>query len=284
MVTHMTDPSPQRPRIGLVLGAGGIRGCAHAGAYQILTEAGIGVDIVVGASVGSVIGLGIAADLPTEYIARVGREASPSQMVRFYAGRLRTDRRNPVARMLRDAGEGKTFADLPRPFAVRVTDMATSTPRIIDQGPLLPAVEASIALPFIARPVRLDGSHYVDGGLFDTAPVATARKMGADIVIAVCLGVNYQAPAVLRRRPWSRPLIERLGRQRGPIRGHMLDQLRFGFRLCAASYQPGPPGEQADVAIWPEFNGLPPNSMHGGTFCFGQGLQAAREALPHIEA
>jgi NTE family protein len=278
-----TERGARRPRVGLVLGAGGVRGCAHAGVYAVLSEAGIPVDVVVGASAGSIFGLGIAADYPAEYIAHVGRGASPSRMFRFYAGRLRTDRRNPIARMLWEAGEGKTFADLPRRFAVRATEMATSTPRIIDQGPILPAIEASIALPFIARPVQVDGTHYVDGGLFDTAPVGAARRMGADIVIAVCLGFNYLAPDILRRRPWTQPFVERIGRQSRPIRGHMLDQLRFGFRLCAASYEPCPRGEEADVSIWPEFHGLSPNSMRGGAFCFDQGVLAAREALPRIE-
>jgi NTE family protein len=279
----LTGLNVRRPRVGLVLGAGGVRGCAHAGVYAVLHEAGIPVDVVVGASAGSIFGLGIAADVPAEYIAHVGRGASPSRMFRFYAGRLRTDRSNPIARMLREAGEGKTFADLPKPFAVRATDMATSRPRIIDRGPVLPAIEASIALPFIARPVQIDGTHYVDGGLFDTVPVGAARRMGADIVIAICLGFNYLAPDVLRRRPWTQPLVERLGHQRRPIRGHMLDQLRFGFRLCAASYEPCATGEEADVAIWPEFHGLSPNSMRGGAFCFDQGVLAARDALPRIE-
>lgn len=277
------DLNPRRPRVGLVLGAGGTRGCAHAGVYQVLSEAGIPVDIVVGASAGSIFGLGIAADLPAEYIAHVGRNASPSRMFRFYAGRLRTDRRNPIARMLYEAGAGKTFADLPRPFAVRVTEMATGRMRMIDQGPILPALEASFALPFIARPVAIDGTHYVDGGLFETAPVGAARHMGADLVIAVRLGLNYLAPGPLRRRPWTQPLIERLGTQRRPIRGHIIDQIRFGFRLCAASYAPGAEGEEADVTIWPEFHGLSPNSMRGGPFAFAQGVLAAWEALPRIE-
>jgi predicted acylesterase/phospholipase RssA len=279
----LNQPDPHRPRVGLVLGAGGTRGCAHAGVYSVLSAAGIPIDVVVGASAGSIFGLGVAADVPAERVARVGRDVTPSDMFRFYVGRLRTDRSNPIALLLREAGEGKTFADLPRPFAVRVTDMATGVPQMIDAGPVLPAIQASIALPLIARPVGLNGSYYVDGGLFDTAPVQAARRLGADVVIAVCLGFNYLAPRFLRRRPWTRPVMERLGRQRRPIRGHLLDQLRFGFRLCAASYEPVPPGEDADIAIWPEFNGVSPNSMVGGPFCFGQGVLAAREALPEIE-
>lgn len=272
-----------RPSIGLVLGAGGIRGCAHAGVFAVLHEAGVPVDLVIGASVGSIFGLGIAAGLPREYIAGVAREATPAQMFRFYAGRLRPGRSNPIARMLHEAGDGKTFADLPVPFAVRATHMATGVPTIIGEGPVLPAVQASIALPLVARPVRIGDSWYVDGGFFDTAPVGAARQMGADRVIAVCLGYNYVAPRLLRRYPWTQPLLERWGRQRRGLRGNLHDQVRFGCRLFAASYDPPLPCQDADVAIWPEFNGLNPNSMFGAAFAFNQGMQAAREALPAIE-
>ncbi|HEX8919604.1 MAG TPA: patatin-like phospholipase family protein, partial [Chloroflexota bacterium] len=136
-------------KVGLVLGAGGIRGCAHAGVIQVLHEAGVPIDLVVGASVGSIFGLGMAAEAPTEHIVRAARDATPLDMFLFYAGRLRTDRRNLAARLLREAGEGKTFADLPLPFAVMATDMTTHQTVAIDHGPVLPAVEASIALPFI---------------------------------------------------------------------------------------------------------------------------------------
>ncbi|HLJ68634.1 MAG TPA: patatin-like phospholipase family protein [Chloroflexota bacterium] len=273
-----------RPRIGLVLGAGGTRGCAHAGVIEVLAGADIPVDVVVGASAGSIFGLGLAAGCPVEYIAAVARDATAWHMFRFYAGRLRAaGRSNPIARMLRDAGEGKTFADLPRTFAVRATDMATGRPILIDHGPVLPAVEASIALPMIARPVPHAGSYCMDGGLFETAPVETARQLGADIVIAVCLGFNYVAPGFLRARPWTRPVLERLGTQRTPIRGGLGDQLRFGCRLFAASYGTPRPTEGADVAIWPEFGSVTPNSLFGARFCFEQGVAAARDALPLID-
>ena len=169
---------------------------------------------MVGASVGSIFGLGVAADFPTAYIAKVAHEASLSQMLRFYMGRLRLDRRNPVARMLWHAAAGRTFADLPLPFAVRATEMTLGRPTVLDSGPVIPAVQASIALPGVARPVRVGDSYYMDGGLFDTAPVTTARDMGADVVIAVCLGVNYETPDFLRRRPWTKAYFERWGAQR----------------------------------------------------------------------
>jgi predicted acylesterase/phospholipase RssA len=249
----------------------------------VLHEAGIRPDLVVGASTGAIFGLALAAGLPAAHMARVIEESTPLDLVHFYfTGRLRTDRRNTIARLLREAGEGKTFADLELPFAVLATDMETGKPTVLDSGPVLPAVEASIALPFIARPAAIGGRFYVDGGLFDTAPVWTARAMGAERVIAICLGSNYLAPRLLRTRPWTRPLLERLGTSGKLTAARFRDQVRFGCRLCAASFDPPLPAQDADVAVWPEFGRIGPNSMVGAQFCYRQGVEATRKALPEI--
>jgi predicted acylesterase/phospholipase RssA len=269
--------------LGLVLGAGGIRGCAHAGALLVLDEAGIRPDLVVGASVGAMFGLALAAGMPAQQMAHVIGEAGSLDIARFYfGGRLRTDRRNPIARLLHEAGDGKTFDDLELPFAVLATDMETGIPTPITSGPVLRAIEASIALPFVARPVPIDGRFYVDGGLFDTAPVGVARSLGADRVITVCLGYNYLAPRFVRRRPWTQPVLQRLGRTSAPPTASLRHQFRFGCRLFAASFDPPLPATDADVAIWPEFGRVGPNSMVGAQFCYGQGIKATREAIPAI--
>lgn len=278
-----TSQHSGRATLGLVLGAGGIRGCAHAGALQVLDEAGIRPDLVVGASVGAMFGLALAAGMPTQRMAQVIGEAGPLDIARFYfGGRLRADRRNPIARLLHDAGDGKTFDDLELPFAVLATDMETGVPTVITNGPVLRAVEASIALPFVARPVPIDGRFYMDGGLFDTAPVGVARALGADRVITVCLGYNYLAPRFLRRRPWTKPVLERLGRISTCTSAGLRPQFRFGCRLFAASFDPPLPATDADVAIWPAFGRVGPNSMVGAQFCYQQGVTATREAIPAI--
>jgi predicted acylesterase/phospholipase RssA len=273
---HREPPAATQPRVGLVLGAGGIRGCAHAGVIKVLREQGIPIDLVVGASIGSIFGLALAAGWPTERIVQGALDATPRTMFRFYAGRLRTEARNPIARMLCEVGQDRDFSDLPLPFAVVATDMHTGQPTVIDRGPVLPAIRASIALPLVARPVALGDSVYVDGGLFDTIPTYVARQMGADLVIAVCLGCNFTAPRFLRRRPWTRSHLERLGKQRRPATTGLRDQLRFGCRLFAASFDPPSPSHDADIAIWPEFGGLSPNSIFGARFCFDQGVAAAK--------
>lgn len=283
--TFTLASSGRKERIGLVLGAGGIRGCAHAGAIAVMREAGIEPDLVVGASVGAIFGLALAAGISSSYLERVIRDARTRDLLRFYfTGRLRTDRRNPIARMLVDAGENKHFSDLDIPFAVLATDMETGQPTVLNSGPVLPAIEASIALPFIARPAVIDGRFYVDGGLLDTAPTGVARRMGAERVIAICLGQNYTAPRVFRRRSWTQRLLERLGKQEQLIRAGFRDQIRFGCRLCSATFDPPLPAPDADIAIWPQFGRIGPNSMVGASFCYDRGVQATRAALPQIHS
>src|SRR5947209_7004619 len=175
MVAETAHPS--RPRVGLVLGAGGVRGCAHAGVIGVLREAGVPIDLVVGASVGSIFGLALAAGLPTDYMQGVIRQSSGLELFRFYAGRLRADRPNPISRMVWDAGGGKRFEDLRLPFAAMATDMETSKLVAFTRGPVIPAVEASIAVPFIAKPARIGNRYYVDGGIIDTLPVPVAPRM-----------------------------------------------------------------------------------------------------------
>jgi predicted acylesterase/phospholipase RssA len=284
---HLTLPrescSASQPRTALVLGAGGIRGCAHAGVISVLRQAGVRIDMVVGASSGAMFGLGLAAGISPEQMVETVRASRPIDIVRFYLGGLNPQGKNPIARLLRDAGEGKEFSDLEIPFAVAATDMETGLPVIINRGPVLDAVRASICLPFVARPVHIGGRYHLDGGLVDTAPVAAARELGAERVIAVCLGGNLRAPAWLRRRPWTRAALQRVGRGRRPGGTRLPDVLRFSARLCAACFDPPVPAQDADVLIWPDFGSLSPNSMFGAQFALQQGFEAARAAVLSYE-
>src|SRR6185312_14584579 len=105
---------------------------------------------------------------------------------------------NRLARRFYDALAGHQIEDLPVPFAVTASDIVSHRPVIIDRGPLLDAIEASIAIPFIARPVAHQGSYFVDGGFWDAAPVDAAVHLGADIVVAIELGQPYTLPESLR--------------------------------------------------------------------------------------
>ena len=266
-------------KLGLVLGAGGVRGCAHGGALLVLRRAGIRFDLVVGASIGAMFGLSLAAGISAERVAEVSRETSSRDLLSFYAARLRPTRSNRIARLLFEAGDGKNFDDLQMPFAVMATNVETGEPEVIDSGPVLPAVQASIALPLIARPVAMNGKYYLDGGIRDTAPVWAARRLGAERVVAICLGGEYGIARALRAGAVQR-VMRVIGKQRRPISGSLIDQIRFGCRLMTSEYERM--SCEADVAIWPKFDGLSPNSMFGAAFSFDRGVLAGRQALSQV--
>lgn len=271
----------KRDKVGLVLGAGGVRGCAHAGVIEVLRHEGIAIDLVVGASVGAIFGLAVASGVPSERVSNLTLQSTSWDLFRFYASRLRTERRNPIARLLYEAGLDKTFDDLELPFAVLATDMATGEPVVINSGPVLPAVEASFALPLIARPVSLNGSYYLDGGIASDTPVHVARDMGADRVIAVDLGSNLAAG--MERRAWMRAVAGRIGRQRRPIAPRWTDQIRFGCRLYAGHRTPTANRCDADLWIRPHFAGVGPNSITGAHYCYRQGMDAARGTVTALQ-
>lgn len=245
----------------------------------MLLGAGVRIDMVVGASIGAMFGLALAAGIAPERMVETVRASRPIDIFRFYAGGLNPHGASPIARLLREAGEGKDFGDLAIPFAVTATDMESGRQVVRKTGPVLDAVRASICLPLIGRPVQLDGRYHIDGGLTDTAPVYVAREMGAERAIAVCVGNNYVAPRWVRQKPWARPLLERLGHQRRAPNGRLSDMLRFTARLYVASCDPPIPAQDADIAIWPDLGSLSPTALVGAQFALERGFEAGQQAL-----
>ncbi len=183
-----------RPRIGLALGGGGARGWAHIGVIEVLAEAGVKADIVCGCSMGSLVGaaqvtggLGALTDWALalswrEMIGLLDPGLSGGGLIR--GGRL--------LRFLREHYADIDIADSPVPFGANATDLANGREVWLRSGRLFDAVRASIAVPGVFAPVRVDGRWLADGGLVNPVPVSLCRAMGADLVIAVNL--NTEAP------------------------------------------------------------------------------------------
>ena len=127
--------------------------------------------------------------------------------------------RQPVARIVWEAGYGAQLRGSADAVQRHGNGYGDAEVVALDRGPVVPAIEASIALPFVARPPEIGGRYYVDGGMLETAPVHVARRMGAELVIAICLGGNLRAPTVVRNRPWVRTALERIGSSGRPGSG-----------------------------------------------------------------
>jgi len=174
-----------RPLIGLALGGGGARGFAHVGVIKALEAAGIVPDLVVGASSGAIVaalyagGQGARA---LEETALALEEGALLDFTLFGRGWVRgTALQDFVNRAVGD----QPLEKLAKPIAVVATRARDGRMTVFNRGDTGLAVRASASVPNIFIPPVIDTEEYVDGGLTSPVPVAVARAMGADIVIAV---------------------------------------------------------------------------------------------------
>ena len=177
--------SPKPPRIGLALGGGAARGFAHIGVIQVLEEAGIRPDLVVGTSAGSLVAALYAAGRTGAELARVALAMDESAITDWSFPGRGMIRGDALARYVRDQTGGRTIEQLPLPLGIVATDLDSGSAVLFQRGDVGMAVRASSAVPAVFQPVAIGGREYVDGGLVSPVPVRFARQMGAELVIAV---------------------------------------------------------------------------------------------------
>jgi len=263
-------------RLGLALGAGGTKGGAHVGVMQVLDEAGIKIDAVAGTSIGSLYGGAFAVGRTPQEMADGIRSCPHSDVIAFFRHRLKIRHNNRLARKFYDALAGFQIEQMPVPFAATASDIADRCAVIIDRGPLIDAIEASIAIPFIARPVAHQGRYLLDGGFWEAAPVSAALHLGADVVVAVELGNPYTLPTALHApASWLASRFEKIRLSR-TLAG-------MPFTMHAIT-RPLTPGRAAGVVIRPNVSRMSGNSPFGMRAALDAGLAAAEEALPAIRA
>ncbi|SEA85367.1 patatin-like phospholipase family protein [Paraburkholderia sartisoli] len=175
-------------RIGLVLGGGAARGWAHIGAIRALQDAGIRPDVVCGTSIGALIGAVYAngdLDWLEEWVSRLTWQTVVRLLDLRFSGGLLGGRK--VIQLFAERFNGCEIRDLQMPFAAVATELDSGREIWMQEGSVVDAVRASIAIPGIFTPVLHDGAWLVDGGLTNPVPVSAARGMRADCVIAIDL-------------------------------------------------------------------------------------------------
>ena len=183
-------PSYRRPRIGLALSCGAAKGLAHIGVIQVLEEHGIHIDAIAGSSMGAYIGAiwgfghtgmemeALACELEGHW--SLLKLLDPAFLPR--RGFLKGER---VKRRIQKTIGTLQFSDMVRPVKIVATDLQTLERKVFSQGEVAAAVHASVAIPGVCIPVRIDGREYMDGGIADPLPVDVLREMGMDRIIAV---------------------------------------------------------------------------------------------------
>jgi NTE family protein len=181
--------SIRRPVIGLALGGGSARGFAHIGILRTLIAHGIVPDVVVGTSIGAVVGGAyVAGHLDT--LEEWARSLQPRNILGYLDIRLNGSGLiggDKLAAQI-EASVGKTLIeDLPIKFAAVATEVRTGHEIWLTHGRMVEAMRASYALPGIFSPVMVGDRWLVDGALVNPVPVSAARALGAEIVIAANL-------------------------------------------------------------------------------------------------
>ena len=190
---------PDPPQLALVLGSGGVRSIAAVGIAEVLWRHGIRPQLVVGCSSGALFGALVAsATEPREALEMARRlwsqELTTQRRWRAYAQLLAPRLAgfsvdfalrdsSLIAQRIEQAFGDVRIEELPIPLRVTATDAVTGRPVVIDRGPLAPALRASMALPFLFPPVRIDGRRLVDGVVSDPLPVSAAARAQAVITL-----------------------------------------------------------------------------------------------------
>jgi NTE family protein len=181
--------SIRRPVIGLALGGGAARGFAHIGIVRTLIAHGIIPDVVVGTSIGAVIG-GAYASGHLDTLEEWARSLQPRNILGYLDIRLNGSGLiggDKLASQLEAAIGPILIEDLPVKFATVATEVRTGHEIWLTHGRMVDAMRASYALPGIFSPVLVGDRWLVDGALVNPVPVSAARALGAEIVIAANL-------------------------------------------------------------------------------------------------
>jgi NTE family protein len=256
---------PPMPRVALALGGGAARGFAHIGVIRVLEAERIPIDLVVGTSVGSLIGALYAQkrdvfDLEWTAFALTQDDLIDTGVMNAIVG-MGLAKGERLEKFVDAKVQVKTIEALQVPFAAVATDLNWGTKVVIDKGSVAKAVHASSAIPGLFEPVAHQGKILVDGGVVENIPIATARERHADLVIAVDISEDVGNANI-------RNLVDVLLQSANIMFARNSDHSKRG----------------ADVLITPDVRGVAMLDFSQKKRCMQAGMDAARAALPRIRA
>ena len=191
----------RRPRTALVLGAGGIKTVCHIGLFKALARENIPIDLIVGSSGGSLFGAAYAIGTDPEVIEHwvqktwkqeLFSDYGYTQLLKMFSPRfLHFDesfgilKGEQVRSLLAKMFGRLRFEDVNIPLQVIATDLQSGEPVVLEEGSLVEAIRASIAIPVLFQPYRVNGRYLVDGALTAPLPIEHAIAAGAEVIISM---------------------------------------------------------------------------------------------------
>jgi NTE family protein len=259
------SPAVPEPKVALVLGGGAARGFAHIGVIRVLEQERIPVDLMVGTSVGSLIGAIYAAERNSFELEWTAFQLKQEDIFDFGIVNavlgMGLARGELLEAFVKAKVKQERIEDLKIPFAAVATDLNWGERIVLDQGSIAKAVHASSAIPGVFDPVSHGGKLLVDGGVVDNIPIDVARAKGADLVVAVDISEDVGNVKI-------KNMLDVL-----------LQSTNIMFAVNVAHRKSG-----ADVLVQPKVGAVGMLDFGQKKACMDAGIEAARAAVPRIRA
>lgn len=249
----------KKSKIALALGGGAARGIANIGVLKVLEKEHIPIDLIVGSSIGALIGAAYCVGMPLHQLEKEALKFSGKNLVDFAISRKSLLQGKKLVRVIEKLTDKKGFKDARIPFALTTTDIETGEELVHTKGNLQKLIKASCSWPGIFPPVVIDGRKLTDGGIRNSIPVKMAHRLGAKKVIAVDIGF------VVKKGKLDN--LFQMFIQSIQILGEELD-----------SYQ----AMQADVIIKPKLHNIDQFAFEQVKVALADGEAAAQAAIPEI--
>lgn len=208
----MNSETKKRKRVALVIGAGSVKCAAALGLWDVLKREGIELDMFVGTSGGSIYAAAMATGRSLEESTALTQKLWTSDITSktnwrgllgafmpklfgFDGGLAMLDDRPMKLALDRCFGD-ITFADTKLPLFIVATDLMNGDRVVLKDGSIADSVRASAAIPYVWKPVEIDGRRLIDGCVSDPMPVAVAMQEGADIILT--MGFESPPPSQIR--------------------------------------------------------------------------------------
>lgn len=292
-----SGPKPEgRPSVCLVLAGGGSRGFAHLPIIQEIEEMGIPIDMVVGTSIGAIVGGVYCAGYSIPEITKELYSLNWSSLINDSATspyeKILDEHsifRNILSAdfslsMKLDLGKGISngqniytllkeltlkypsnldFNDLHIPFRAVVTDMLSGEAMVLSDGDIAESIRASMSIPAIFEPTQMDGYYFIDGGIRYNLAINVAKNMGYDIIIGIDISQKVRDnPETFN----SNPLVA------------MLNTITIGQYVSTSQLQ-----KEADLVIYPETGAYGTLDFKKGKEIYEKGREAAELYRPELE-